>query len=304
MNSREGLIFDIQRFSLHDGAGIRTLVFMKGCPLQCLWCCNPESQSASAELMLFPSRCIACGACHEACQHGAVAANQAGGFATDRSRCHVCGQCVEPCPTEARALRGRVMSVEEVLYEVQRDEIFYRSSGGGVTVSGGEPLLQAAFVAELLKACRRREIDTAIETCGHAAWEDFARVLAHTDTVLFDLKHMDPVAHRRFAGVGNELILANLRQAVASGGHVVLRLPLIPGFNADPDAVREVVRLAEELSIAELHLLPYHRLGESKYRALGRSNRLDGLVPPSAEQVRALKQIAEQGSGLTVRVGG
>lgn len=304
VNSREGMIFDIQRFSIHDGSGIRTLVFMKGCPLDCLWCCNPESQSTTPELMLFPSRCIGCGACREACQNQAVAPGGAGVLVTDRSLCRVCGRCVEVCPVEARALRGRVISVEEVLREVERDEIFYRTSGGGVTVSGGEPLLQAAFVAELLKACRCQGISTAIETCGHAPWEDFVLVLAHTDTVLFDIKHVDPIAHRRFTGVGNELILANLGRVVRSGTHVVLRLPLVPGCTADADTVRAVATLARELGIAELHLLPYHRLGESKYQALGRSYLPQGLTPSSAEEMQGLKRIAEDGTGLTVRVGG
>ncbi|MFI5340352.1 MAG: glycyl-radical enzyme activating protein [Candidatus Methylomirabilales bacterium] len=298
------MIFDIQRYSIHDGSGIRTLVFMKGCPLDCLWCCNPESQSTPPELALFPSRCIGCGSCLEACQNNAVTANESGVFATERSVCQTCGRCVEVCPADARALRGRLASVEEVLREVERDQIFYRTSGGGVTISGGEPLLQAAFVAELLKACRRHGIDTAIETCGHAPWEDFALVLAHTDTVLFDIKHVDTIAHRRFTAVGNELILANLRRAVRSGAGVVLRLPLVPGYNADADTVRAIAALARELGIAELHLLPYHRLGESKYQALGRRSLLQGLTPPSAEEIQGLKRIAENGAELTVRVEG
>ena len=300
----QGTIFDIQRFSIHDGAGIRTLVFMKGCPLDCLWCCNPESQSTRPELLLFPTRCIGCGSCREACQHDAVSPGEAGIFSTNHPACEICGRCVETCPAGARALSGRLASVAEVLREVERDQIFYRTSGGGVTVSGGEPLFQAGFVAELLKACRRQGIDTAIETCGHAAWEDFACVLAHTDSVLFDLKHMDPIAHRRFTGVGNELILANLRRAVEGGARVVLRLPLVPGYNTDADTVRAVAALARELSIAELHLLPYHRLGESKYEASGRTYPLHDLAPPSAEQIQALKRTSEDGTELTVRVGG
>lgn len=301
---RGGTIFDIQRFSLHDGAGIRTLVFMKGCPLHCCWCCNPESQSTVPELMLFPSRCIDCGSCREACPNAAVAPDQAGVLVTERSRCQVCGRCVEACPADARALRGRSVSVEEVLREVERDQVFYRTSGGGVTISGGEPLLQAAFVAQLLRACRRQGISTAIETCGHAPWEDFALVLVHTDSVLFDIKHVDTIAHRRLTGVGNELILANLCQVVESGAHVLLRLPLVPGCNADAGTVRAVASLARKLGISELHLLPYHRLGESKYQALGGSYLLDGLTPPSAEEVQDLKRIAEDGTGLVVRIGG
>lgn len=304
VNSREGLIFDIQRFSLHDGSGIRTLVFMKGCPLRCLWCCNPESQLPTPELMLFPSRCIACGGCREVCEHQAVVPDPAGGFATDRSRCQTCGRCVEACPAEARVLRGRWISVEEALREVERDRIFYRTSGGGVTLSGGEPLFQAAFVADLLKACRAQGINTAIETCGHASWEEFLPVLEHTDTVLFDIKHVDPIVHRRFTGAGNELILANLRRAVKGGARVVLRLPLVSGCNAEPGTVRAVASLARELGIPDLHLLPYHRLGESKYQALGRRCVSNGLTPPSADEIECLKRVAEEGTGLLVRVEG
>ncbi|HSC72020.1 MAG TPA: glycyl-radical enzyme activating protein [Candidatus Methylomirabilis sp.] len=304
MTDPYGLIFDIQRFSIHDGSGIRTLVFLKGCPLRCVWCCNPESQATTPELALFLSRCIGCGACEEACPNRAVSRDGAAGLVTERSLCEICGRCVEVCPAEARVLRGRRASVKEVLCEVERDDLFYRTSGGGVTVSGGEPLLQADFVAELLKVCRQRGIDTAIETCGHAPWEDFARVLAHTDTVLFDVKHADPLAHRRFTGVGNELILANLRQAVKSGVRVVLRLPLVPGVNADAGTVRSIASLARELGIAELHLLAYHRLGESKYQALGLSYPLQDLTPPTPEQIEALRRVAEEGGGLSVSIGG
>jgi pyruvate formate lyase activating enzyme len=304
VDDRHGLIFDIQRYSIHDGSGIRTLVFMKGCPLHCRWCCNPESQSTIPELALFPSRCIGCGSCREACQDAAVTPEESGGFVTDRSLCQTCGRCVEACPTDARVLRGRRASVADVLSEVERDQIFYRTSGGGVTISGGEPLLQATFTAALLKACRDRGIDTAIETCGQAPWEDFTLVLAHTDSVLFDIKHVDTITHRRLTGVGNELIFANLRRVARSGARVVLRLALVPGYNADADSVRGVAALARELAIAELHLLPYHRLGESKYRALGRSYPLQDFTALSVEEIHGLKRLAEDGTGLSVHVGG
>jgi len=304
MNGRKGLIFDIQRFSIHDGSGIRTLVFMKGCRLQCLWCCNPESQLVTPEVMRFPSRCIGCGSCREACPHTAITSDPAGAFAIDRSRCQVCGRCVEACPTRARVMCGQWLSVGEVLDEVRRDEIVYRVSGGGVTISGGEPLLQAAFVADLLNACRRESFNTAVETCGYAPWENFALVLDQTDSLLFDIKHVDPVAHRRFTGVDVEPVLANLRQALRRGTQVVLRLPLVSGCNADISSVRAVASLARELGIAELHLLPFHRLGESKYPALGRIAPASNLRPPSMEELHDLKQAAEDGTGLTVRVGG
>jgi glycyl-radical enzyme activating protein len=299
-----GVIFDIQRYSIHDGAGIRTLVFLKGCPLRCLWCCNPESQSSGPELSLNAARCIRCGLCVETCPVKAIDAQPDGDLTTDRSTCRICGACCEACPMGGRVVRGQLVTVPDLLREVERDRMFFRVSGGGVTVSGGEPLLQARFVADFLSACRHSGIDTAIETCGFARWEEFALVLAHTDTLLFDIKHVDSDAHSRLTGVGNDLILANLRHAVDSKARIVLRMPLIPGYNADPTAVKSVADLARMLGIFELHLLPYHGFGEAKYAALGRAYPLTTVRQLSAEQVGELKAAAEAGAGLLVRIGG
>lgn len=301
---RTGIIFDVQRYSIHDGAGIRTLVFLKGCPLRCWWCCNPESQSPATELAVNPVRCIRCGLCADACPADAIPFAEEGTVSPDRARCTTCGACVDVCPMAGRTLHGRVVTVDGLLREVERDRIFYRASGGGVTVSGGEPLLQAAFVADFLRACRERGIDTAIETCGHVPWEDFARVLAHTDTVLFDIKQVDAAAHRRLTGVDNGLILANLRRAAECGARIIVRMPLIPKCNADPDTIRAVADLARGLAIAELHLLPYHGLGEAKYHALGKRYLLPPFDPIPAERIQEFKSIAEASGGLSVRLGG
>lgn len=302
--SRTGRIFDIQRYSIHDGAGIRTLVFLKGCGLSCPWCCNPESQSFAVELAVNSGRCIHCGLCAEACPVDAIPFGTAGEVVPDRLRCQTCGACVLACPMACRTLYGRVVSVDDLVREVERDALFYRASGGGVTVSGGEPLLQASFVADFFSACRQHGIDTALETCGYARWEDFARVLTYTDTVLFDIKHLDGEAHRRLTGVGNELILANLRRATQSAARIILRMPLIPGYTMEPTNVRAVANLARELGISELHLLPYHGLGERKYEALGKHYPLADFEQIPLEQIRELKSITEENGGLSVRIGG
>jgi pyruvate formate lyase activating enzyme len=299
-----GVIFDIQRYSIHDGGGIRTLVFFKGCPLACVWCCNPESQSPVPELTVNAARCIRCGLCAAACPANAIPDAEAATVVPDRVRCTTCGACVEVCPTAGRTLRGRAVTVENLLREIERDTIVYRASGGGVTVSGGEPLLQSAFAAELLRTCRERGIHTAMETCGHASWVDFAQVLRYTDTVLFDIKHVDNEAHRRVTGVGNAVILANLRRAAASGAQIIVRMPLIPGCTADASTVRAVADLARELRIPELHLLPYHGLGEAKYQAMGKRYPVPGAPQLTAEQIHELKAIAEATGGVVVRVGG
>lgn len=303
-DSRAGVIFDVQRYSIHDGAGIRTLVFLKGCPLRCLWCCNPESHSSATELAVNSARCIRCGLCAEACPAEAIPFKKGGDVAPDRLRCQTCGACVNACPMAGRTLQGRVVTVDDLLREVERDTLFYRASGGGVTVSGGEPLFQAPFVADFLRACRQRGINTAIETCGYAPWEDFARVLTYTDTVLFDVKHPDGEAHRRLTGVGNELILANLRRATQSTARIILRMPVIPRYTADAGTVRAFANLARALGISELHLLPYHGLGEAKYNALGKGYSLTDLQQISPEQIGELRSIAEENGDVSVRIGG
>jgi pyruvate formate lyase activating enzyme len=204
----------------------------------------------------------------------------------------------------ARTLQGRVVTIDGLLREVERDALFYRTSGGGVTVSGGEPLLQAPFVADFLRACHQKGIDTAIETCGYVPWGDFARVLTYTDTVLFDVKHPDGETHRRLTGVGNELILANLRRAAQSTARIILRMPLIPRYTADAGTVRAIADLARTLGISELHLLPYHGLGEAKYKALGMDYSLADLQQISPEQIGELRSNAEENGGLSVRIGG
>ena len=300
-NSLIGLVFDIQRFSIHDGPGIRTLVFMKGCPLACAWCSNPESQNPHRDIMFMPATCIGCGSCAEACPTGAAKLKTE--FEA-RRLCRVCGTCVDTCPTNARKLIGRPMSVQEVLSEVDKDIPFYRQSEGGVTITGGEPLLQAEFVTELLRICRERGIHTAVETSGYTSWKTLQKVLTHLDLLLYDVKHMDDRQHMAFTGVGNELILDNLRRAADSGSRVIIRVAVVPGYNDSSDNLRATAAYARSLpGVEEIHMLPYHRLGEAKYERLGRAYALRGISALERDAMNEQARLMES-YGLRVSIGG
>lgn len=297
-----GLIFDIQRFSVHDGPGIRTLVFFKGCPLACLWCSNPESQRFQPELLFDATKCVACGGCAEACPH--AAASRAGGrSAYDRNRCVACGTCADACPAEARTLAGRQVTADDVVTEILKDAPFYANSGGGVTLGGGEPLAQTEFARAILARCRTEEIHTAIETCGHVAWSAFEAVTTETDLFLFDLKHLDAVKHRAQTGGSEALVLENLERLAGLGAAVVVRVPVVPGFNDNPEDVRAISARVARCGIRELHLLPYHRLGAGKYGLLGREYGFAGGENVSDTRLEVLRMAATE-NGVTVRLGG
>jgi pyruvate formate lyase activating enzyme len=298
----QGTIFDIQRFSLHDGPGIRTLVFMKGCPLRCEWCSNPESQKSRPELMFFEEKCIHCGACVEICPHAEVLKVQ---WPMAPEVCAGCGRCVGVCHAEARVIVGRTATVGEILEVIRRDRVFYEESHGGVTVGGGEPTLQAEFVAALLRRCRAEGLHTAIETCGYAPWARFRQVLEYVDLLQMDIKHMSSEEHRRKTGAGNEQILDNARKASRMVPEMVVRLPLIPEFNNDPPALHALgAFVRDELpGVRRLDLLPYHSTGQSKNTRLGREYALSGLAVLTREQIDDARAILES-YGLSVRLGG
>jgi len=264
-----GRVFNIQRFSIHDGPGIRTTVFLKGCPLECLWCHNPEGISARAQLSYDARKCVGCGRCVDVCPRGAHSMRD-GAHALDRALCDGCGACAEACPAGALELVGSEVSVDDVMAEVMRDAAFYETSGGGMTLSGGEPLAQPEFAEGLLARAKAEGLHTCLDTSGHAPWDAFERVAGLVDLFLFDCKATGPGRHEELTGVTNELILKNLRRLHAEGARIRLRCPLVPGVNDAPEHLDGVARLAEGLpNIEGLEILPYHALATAKRPRIG-----------------------------------
>ncbi len=259
---KEALTFDIQRFSLHDGPGIRTLVFFKGCPLRCRWCQNPEGLSPHVEIAFYGNLCIGCGQCQGACPAEAITYN--GKERIIRERCTRCGACAEVCYAEALRMVGRFYTPQALLREVLRDEPFYKTSGGGVTVSGGEPTMQLEALQEFLQLCKEGHLHTALETCGFASWETLEAILPYLDLILYDIKAVDARLHRELTRQDNARILDNLRRLAATGIPLIPRVPLIPTMTATEDNLTAIANLLQELGLTQIHLLPYHRLGESK----------------------------------------
>ncbi len=299
---QSGLVFDIQRFSLHDGPGIRTTVFLKGCPLRCLWCHNPESIGPRPEVVVRADRCLSCGACVEACPlpEGPLPA----GAQVGEAGCLACGRCVDACPGAAREIVGRERAVDDVVVAALRDRIFYDDSGGGVTFSGGEPLAQPEFLVACLDRLRSEDVHLALDTCGLAPRQVLLDAAARVDLVLYDVKTMDPEEHRRLTGAPLEPILDNLRALAASHPAIWLRVPVVPDVTDEPRSLEAVARLASELSAVErVSLLPYHRLGTAKLERLGgRPGGLDVRTPDPARLEAAERTFRD--AGVTVTIGG
>ncbi|MDO9508951.1 MAG: glycyl-radical enzyme activating protein [Thermovirgaceae bacterium] len=298
-----GVIFDIRRYSIHDGPGIRTTVFMKGCPLSCWWCHNPESQSAFTEIIYRPERCIGCGACAKTCPEGAVTLTQRG-YISDPDKCTGCGDCAGVCPSEAREMLGRDITIGELAREIQKDVLFFEESGGGVTFSGGEPLAQPEFLAAALEAARELEIHTAVDTCGFAPRHVLETIAPLTRLFLFDLKIMDPVLHRKYTGVSNEIILENLKWLTGNKYETVVRIPVIPGINDTEENIEAVGRFLSGLSMRpDVDLLAYHASATEKYRRFEMSYLLQDVVPPHKDHMRDISDRLEM-FGLNVSTGG
>jgi pyruvate formate lyase activating enzyme len=299
----DGTIFDVMRFSTHDGPGIRTTVFLKGCPLSCWWCHNPENWQQVPKEVYLPGRCAGCGICIENCP-GRALSRGAQGIAVDAGLCRHCGRCIEVCPMEARESTGWSVGVPELMQSIEKDIPFFDQSGGGVTFSGGEPLCQPDFLLAMLAACERSEIHRAVDTSGYVDAGVLLKAAGLTDLFLYDLKVLDPLKHRANTGVGNTKILSNLRLLSASGANIIIRLPLIPGVN---DGEKDIAGAGEFIAALPrphpVHLLPYHRAANGKYRKLGLCYRGEHISPPPRELVAHVAQRLSH-FGLKVEVGG
>jgi pyruvate formate lyase activating enzyme len=284
-----GDIFDIKRFAIHDGPGIRTAVFLKGCPLACLWCHNPEGQRSEPQLMFRANRCKGFRDCIDACPQGAIRWEESS--VTLWERCDGCGKCAQVCYSGAREMVGRTITVEELVAEVERDIPFYDQSGGGVTFTGGEPMYQLEFLHEALRACKEKGMHTVVDTSGYAAWEEFEQVRSWVDLFLYDLKIMDETRHIKYTGASNRIILDNLRGLIHAGAHVIVRIPVIPGINDDEENIdRTLAFLASLPSEVDIELLPYHTISVAKYQAMGMKYPLEGILPATEEEIARLKK--------------
>jgi pyruvate formate lyase activating enzyme len=299
-----GIVFDVKRFALHDGPGVRTTVFLKGCPLRCSWCHNPESQAAQPEILFTQERCIGCGLCAAACPQKAIALD-AGGAVTHRASCSGCGDCVSACPQGARSLAGVSCTVADLAAEIERDSLFFDESGGGVTLSGGEPLAQAAFAAHLLRRCHDSRIHTVVDTCGYGDEGALDLIAEQTDLFLYDIKLLDDERHIAATGASNRIILENLARVSHRGIPLWIRYPLIPGVN---DLVSDLEQLGSFVAglahVEALQILPYHSAGKRKRDRLERSDRADGTKPPLAEALESAVEIVQRRLDIPVTIGG
>jgi pyruvate formate lyase activating enzyme len=296
-----GVVFDIQKYSMHDGPGVRTLVFLKGCPLRCKWCSNPESMSSEFQVMCLADQCVSCGRCVNVCPNGvhtmlSVANGQTQHQVNRGAACIGCGACAQSCPGKALRIAGREMTVDEVVGVVMEDQFFYMTSGGGVTIGGGEPTFQHAFAGAILRQCRANGVHTAMETCGYAPWDVYRELAPYTDLFLYDIKHVDSVQHKTYTGVGNERILDNLQRLFAMGANVLVRVPLICGVNDAPEMLSGTLAWLEKASqgaanLKGVEVLPYHRLGVTKYWQLDKEYPMGDMVSHTDAQLAEVETL-------------
>jgi pyruvate formate lyase activating enzyme len=302
MTIKRGTIFDIKKFAIDDGPGIRTTIFFKGCLLRCWWCHNPEGQLSTPELMYRRARCDSCNECVRICPEEAISCPFKR-ISVNRDQCNLCGECCKACPTGALAIVGRQVSLKEVLREINKDSIFYDESKGGVTVSGGEPLLQLDFLDALLKECKDRNIRTAVDTCGYASHDAIDKISDKVDLFLYDIKTMDEKKHMKYTGVSNKPILENLKRLAKDGSNIQIRFPIIPGINDDKGNVTATAEFVASCRIENISLLAYHRAGIEKYKGLSRAYKLKKIQTPSDQDLHLIEEELEV-FGLKVRIGG
>jgi pyruvate formate lyase activating enzyme len=303
MHMEKGLIFDIKRFAIHDGPGIRTTVFFKGCPLSCWWCHNPESQSPSPELMVRPARCQeGCRECISRCHVQAI--SKGNGIVVEREKCDTCMTCVETCPSEALQMVGRVARVEELIAEIEKDIVFFDESKGGVTFSGGEPLMQPAFLASLLRVCKKRGIHTSLDTSGHAPFQTIEGILDTVDLFIYDIKLLDEESHKMHTGVSNRLILKNLEKLTKLHDDVEVRVPLIPHITDTEENISSLLMFLSSLDkVRNVVLLPFHNSAKKKYEGLDRENKMGNTSTSPTEEIDRIKKRFSE-CGFEVRISG
>jgi pyruvate formate lyase activating enzyme len=302
-NSELGLISRIQKYSLKDGPGIRTTVFLKGCSMHCSWCSNPELIRPAPEILSNRAICIQCGGCFEVCPEGAIQLID-GDYLIEASSCNECGLCVEKCPVCARELIGRWIPVDQLFLELMKDQVFYATSGGGVTFSGGEPALHPKFVKRVAQKLQENRIHVALDTSGNVPWECYHTLFGHIDLILFDFKFMDEEKHQKYTGVSNKLILSNANKISALGVPMIARLIILPGLNDTATEIERKILFLQQLeSVIQIDILPYHKLGLGKYPMLGKEYPLEDLEPPNREGLEKLKSIFQLG-GFQVTIGG
>ncbi len=296
-----GIVFDIQRFAIHDGPGIRTTVFLKGCPLSCLWCHNPESQDPHPEIFFSPEKCIGCRYCESVCEHDGHSFVE-GVHIYDRSECIQCAECTLECYVWALEVAGKEMTVTEVIAEVIKDRVFYQNSGGGMTLSGGEPMQQFDFSKALLVAAKDEGLHTCIETSGCSSWNRYAEILPYVDLFLYDIKETDPELHLKYTGVSNDLLASNLVKLDRAGARTMIRCPIIPGLNDRREHFEKIAAFANKLeNVVEINILPYHPLGNSKTNRLGKELILQGIGIPEETQTREWLEMVQANTQVKVR---